>query len=294
MSSNSKNCITCGSQLIKTVKSNFYQYYTCKSCVTSQLVPLPSQAELESMYDKFHLTDEKGGSYDWVEERMKADFPAKLKLVKHYSSNTKLKLLDVGCGKGFFVEACLKHNIEAIGIDISGSGINYAVTNLGIQAEQTDILKFSQRTENKNFFDVITLWATIEHLPNPQEVFDAIYTCLKPGGRFFLDTGLGNDRFEKILPGHSQWFDAPQHLFVYSVEGLKLLLGNAGFNILKIDKNFERNYLRRIIKFVRHFVICFGSFLILRPVLGKTGFAAMQKESKWPMGKLLQVIARKN
>ena len=164
---------------------------------------------------------------------------------------------------------------------------------MGVKAEQIDVVDFSKRLENTNKYDVITLWATIEHLPNPKEVFDSIYTCLKPGGLFFLDTGLGNDKFEKFLPGHSQWFDAPQHLFVYSVDGLKILLEKAGFNILKIDKNFERNYLRRIIKFVRHFVICIGSFIILRPILGKTGFDTMQKESKWPIGKLVQVIAKK-
>ncbi len=143
-----------------------------------------------------------------------------------------LKLLDVGCGKGFFIESCIKNKINAIGIDVSKSGVDYAVNILKVKAEQIDIVNFSKRIDNQNSYDVITLWATIEHLPNPQEVFNAIFTCLKPGGLFFLDTGLGNDRFEKFLSGHSQWFDAPQHLFVYSVEGLKILLGNAGFNIL--------------------------------------------------------------
>ena len=287
-------CLICDGPLVKSVKSNFYQYYTCNSCMTSQLIPFPSQEELEMLYNKFHLSDEEGGSYDWIEERIKADFPKKIELVKEYTNNSTPMLLDVGCGKGFFIESCIKNKISATGIDVSKSGVDYAASVLKVKAEQIDIVNFSKRIEHQNSYDVITLWATIEHLPNPQEVFNAIYACIKPGGLFFMDTGLGNDMFEKFLPGHSQWYDAPQHLFVYSVEGLKLLLGNAGFNILKIDENFERNYLRRIIKFVRHFVICFGSFLILRPVLGKTGFITMQKESKWPIGKLLQITAKKN
>ena len=86
---------------------------------------------------------------------------------------------------------------------------------------------------------------------------------------------------------------APQHLFVYSVEGLEKLLGNAGFDVLIVDKNFERNSLRRIIKFIRHLIICIGSFILLYPILGKTGFNSMQSESKWPIGKLIQVIASK-
>lgn len=294
MINDANKCFICDGLQVKSVKSNFYQYYTCNRCQSSQLIPFPTQEELANLYHKFHLSDEEGGSYDWIEDRIKADFPKKIKLVKEYTNNDSPKLLDVGCGKGFFLEHCIKNKIDATGIDVSKSGVDYAVTKLKVQAEQIDIVNFSKRIENQNNFDVIILWATIEHLPNPQEVFTAIYSCLKPGGLFFLDTGLGNDRFEKFLSGHSQWFDAPQHLFVYSLEGLKKLLSNAGFDILKVDKNFERNYPRRITKFVRHFAICFGSFLILRLVLGKTGFTAMQKESKWPIGKLLQITAKKN
>lgn len=293
MSNTNNKCIICDGPLVKSVKSNFYQYYICNLCKTSQLIQFPSQEELEMLYNKFHLSDEEGGSYDWIEERMKADFQKKIEVIKNFSNSRYISLLDVGCGKGFFVESCIKNKISAIGIDVSKSGVDYAANLLKVKAEQTDIVNFSNRIENQNNYDVITLWATIEHLPNPQEVFNAIYTCLKPGGLFYLDTGLGNDRFEKFLSGHSQWFDAPQHLFVYSVEGLKKLLDNAGFDILTINKNFERNYPRSIIKFLRHVVICLGSFIILRPVLGKTGFTAMQKESKWPIGKLLQITAKK-
>lgn len=287
-------CLICGSKSIKTVKSNFYQYYTCVGCYSSQVIPFPSNSELEKFYNQYHCSEEEGGSYDWIEDRMKADFPIKVKLIKKYLKKSEIKLLDVGCGKGFFVEACVKNKIYAMGIDVSKSGIDFATNKLNVRAEQTDIVSFSKRIENNNQFDVITLWATIEHLSNPKEVIRAIYNCLKPGGLFFMDTGLGSEKFEKFLPGHSQWFDAPQHLFVYSVDGLKILLDNSDFKILKIDKNFERNYLRRIIKFVRHFFICFGSFLILRPIVGKKGFNAMQKESKWPIGKLLHIIAKKN
>ena len=206
MSTVSVNCLICGDELIKTVKSNFSQYYICKNCKTSQLNPFPSSQELSIFYDKYHLASEQGGSYDWVEERMQKDFPSKIELIQKSVRNLQVRLLDVGCGKGFFVAECLKKNIDATGIDISASGIDYAINELKLKAEQTDIYSFSKRSENQNIFDIITLWATIEHLANPSEVFSSINNCLKPGGLFFLDTGLGNDKFEKFLSGHSQWY----------------------------------------------------------------------------------------
>lgn len=290
----SKNeCAICGGNLIQTVNSNSYQYHKCISCATSQLSPLPTENELNSLYIKYHLSDEAGGNYDWIEERMKADFPVKINQIKKIIGKPTFNLLDVGCGKGFFIKFCNDANIDAVGIDVSESGIKYALDKLNVQAFQTDIVKYSEVINNNSKFDAVTLWATIEHLPNPAEVFKAINKCLKPVGYLFIDTGLGNDRFEKFLAGYSQWFDAPQHLFVYSITGLSLLLKQSGFEIKSIDKNFERTFLRRIVKFFRHYFVCVGSFLLLGPILGKTGFETMQKESKWPIGKLIQIIAKK-
>ncbi len=85
-------CLICDGPLVKSVKSNFYQYYICNRCKTSQLIPFPSQEELEMLYNKFHLSDEEGGSYDWIEERIKADFPKKIELVKEYSNNAYSKV----------------------------------------------------------------------------------------------------------------------------------------------------------------------------------------------------------
>lgn len=293
MNINVHTCFICGNRAIEFVKSNFDKYYICSTCKTSQLYHLPSAEELATLYNRFHLNVIEGGSYDWIEERMKADFPVKINLIKKIIGKPTFDLLDVGCGKGYFIKECINRHIDAIGIDVSASGIDYANNKLKVNAYQTDISKFAEQKENQNKYDVVTLWATIEHLPNPREVFSSIFKCLKPGGLFFLDTGLGNDRWEKYLCGYSQWYDAPQHLFVYSIQGLKFLLEKNGFAVARIDKNFERSYLRRMIKYLRHLYICISSFLVLRPVLGTKGFETMKKESKWPVGKLLQIIAKK-
>ena len=272
-------CFICRNDIARRCLSNQFTYYQCSNCFTSQIFPQPTSEILSAYYDSFHVSQEKGGSYDWIEDRMKEDFNKKVELVQDYYKKSNIKLLDVGCGKGFFLEQCIKDKIDAEGIDVSASGIDYAINKVKVKAYQTDISKFAEQKENQNKYDVLTLWATIEHLPNPREVFSSIFKCLKPGGLFFLDTGLGNDKWEKYLCGYSQSYHAPQHLFVYSVKGLSLLLKNAGFQILKIDENFERSYLRRIIKYIRHLYICIGSFLVFVPVLGRKGFEAMKKKS---------------
>ncbi len=141
---------------------------------------------------------------------------------------------------------------------------------------------------------LFTLWATPSNTIIKSVVSLNIDSYLfKKDGIIILDTGFNDDKFEKLLAGHSQWYDALQHLFVYSEKGLKMLLEQSGFKVIRIDRNFERSYLRKLIRFIRHSFLCITSWILLRPVLGKTSYLAMKSESKWPIGKLIQIAARK-
>lgn len=293
MNNNFYKCILCNNAVSEAVKSNNYTYYICSFCKTAQLLPQPSKVELNKYYSMFHLSSNEGGNYDWVEQRMISDFISKVLIIKSFLSKSCQKLLDVGCGKGFFIKEAIAHGFDATGIDISESGINFAKNTLKLNVENISIEEYSKFESNQNKFDIVTLWATIEHVSDPFSLLSSINKCLKKNGYLFLDTGLGNDKIEKFLTGHSQWYDALQHLFVFSETGLKILLNKSGFEIISIDRNFERNKIRKYIRYLRHLYLSFISYLFLRPILGKSGFISMQKESKWPIGKLIQIVAKK-
>jgi len=285
-------CHICGGPCRRDVVFAGYRYWKCTDCFTSQVLPQPSPEQLRSYYDDYHLSDEVGGVYDEVEDRMKADFPTKVRMVLKYAAKENPRLLDVGCGKGFFVKAALNADIRAEGIDLSRSGVEYAVNTLGVKATTGRIQ--DQKVEGwKESFDVVTLWATIEHLPDPQSVVQAMHGCLKPGGVLLCDTGLGHSLWERILPGHSQWYDAPQHLFVFSERGLIRLLETSGFSIVHVDTNFERSLVRRWVRWLRHFLICVVGWACLSPLLGRGGLHYMRQQAKWPLGRLVSIVARK-
>jgi 2-polyprenyl-3-methyl-5-hydroxy-6-metoxy-1,4-benzoquinol methylase len=137
---------------------------------------------------------------------MQADFPDKVRLIQRQCGDpTKLRLLDVGCGKGYFVAEAAKAGFQSAGIDISSSGVAFARNQLNVVAHCADIC---DNTLPAGGFDVATCWATIEHLPYPLDTLKAIFRVLRPGGWLFLDTGLADsDLFERKLIGTSQWFD---------------------------------------------------------------------------------------
>jgi SAM-dependent methyltransferase len=284
-------CRVCGGKCDKDVVQGIYSYWKCTNCFTAQLLPQPNDDKLREYYDLFHLPDDAGGVYDEVEARMQADFPAKVDMALKYGHSEHPRLLDVGCGKGFFIKAAEDRGIRAEGIDVSQSGVTYARDVLGVKAKVGRIEE--QEDVWRDAFDVVTLWATIEHLADPASVLRAIHHCLKPGGTLLCDTGLGHVFSEMFLPGHSQWYDAPQHLFVFSERGLSTLMEASGFRVVRADANFDRTLFRRWIRLCRHTALCFVGFLAISPLLGKRGLIKMRQESKWPIGRLLSVVAQK-
>ncbi len=285
-------CYVCGGACSKDVVHGQFTYWKCSGCFTSQVLPQPSEEELQRYYDSFHLSEMAGGVYDQVEERMKADFSAKVRIVSKHVHVLPPRLLDVGCGKGFFIKAAVDRGIQAEGIDVSRSGVEYAVHTLGVKA-LVGRIEMQDSGDWQEAFDVVTLWATVEHLIDPLSVFRGIHGCLKPGGIVLCDTGLGHVFWERFLPGHSQWYDAPQHMFVFSEKGLMALLRESGFRVIHVDKSFERSLPRRYMRWVRHVALCMLGAIFIAPLLGRRGLLKMKQEAKWPFGRLISIVAQK-
>ena len=72
------------------------------------------------------------------------------------------KVLDIGCGRGEFLEVLKKEGIAAKGIDINPTMVAYC-RKQGLDAEETDALRFLSETET-GVFDGIFCAQVIEHL----------------------------------------------------------------------------------------------------------------------------------
>ncbi|HRJ49239.1 MAG TPA: class I SAM-dependent methyltransferase, partial [Phycisphaerales bacterium] len=139
-------------------------------------------------------------------------------------------------------------------------------------------------------FDVATFWATIEHLPDPVGMLRDIHDMLRPGGVLLLDTGIGDDWLDRLLPGRVQWYAPPQHLFVFSGSGFARSVEQAGFQVVHHDRCFDRSRRRRMIRMVRNGVT--AALLRAASEIGrlKPGPFAF---TRFPLGNLQSIVARK-
>lgn len=96
---------------------------------------------------------------------------------KYFKSRTG-KLLDVGCGRGEYVEIFKKLGFDAHGVDLE------ATIEEAIRADlETEKIPYPN-----NSFDFIMCKSTIEHIRNVYHLMSEMYRVLKPGGKIVITT----------------------------------------------------------------------------------------------------------
>jgi SAM-dependent methyltransferase len=177
-------------------------------------------------------------------------------------------ILDVGCSRGFFLHS-LGNGWQLHGVELSRSAAEYAAQQHGIQVHAGSLFTASFAD---GFFDAVTVFDVMEHLPEPAKLLAEVRRILKPAG--WLVIGTGNcDSLAARLAG-SQWayFAIPDHLSFFGKNSLRRTLAAAGFSRLEFRNlhhgssgNAEwKGWLRAVI---RHRAISiFGTGITRLPV----------------------------
>jgi SAM-dependent methyltransferase len=100
--------------------------------------------------------------------------------------------------------------------------------------EQHDFLQFQQTG-----WDVITLWAVIEHLTDPSAFVQQAYQLLKPGGKLVLMTGDNASACARLQRCFDMWLYPPEHLFYFGKPSLRKLLQQHDFQQVEVRVGFQ-------------------------------------------------------
>lgn len=151
---------------------------------------------------------------------------ARLKTIKRYKP-PPARLLDVGCSFGGFLLTALKEGYEAFGIDISPYVVE-EVKNHPILQQRISLSNVLDYTPPQTF-DIITLIEVIEHLPEPEKVFQKLYDLLNSGGLLIIQTANFDGLQAKLFKEHYHYY-LPGHLYYYSKTNLTRILKTYGFD----------------------------------------------------------------
>jgi SAM-dependent methyltransferase len=214
------SCALCGAaEREHLLDKDGYPIARCRSCGLVQVDVELGRDELEAIYGEDFFTEEEL-FHDYVAQRdIRLESGAKLAGVLA-GLVPGGRLLDVGSAAGFFLEAASRH-YEVTGVEFSPFAADYARKQFGHRVLTGDVTEVDLAGEQ---FDVVTMWATIEHMADPQAAVQAVASLTRPGGLFVLSTGdVTSPLARRDLHGWNLMLP-PYHLFFFSPQTIDLVL----------------------------------------------------------------------
>lgn len=260
--------------------------FRCGDCGTVQSEVLPTSRELSAHYASYSETYTAGMGARRFAREMPKRHAAKLRLVEGFCPRGKL--LDIGVAEGGFLSLAEAAGYEAIGCDYSlRREYPPGVKVVAGMVDEPGGLPFEDA-----HFDVVTLWAVIEHLRQPQVALAEIHRVLRTGGFLFIDTPLVGDSSERLAAARSHWICPPEHIHVLSQKAARLLINEAGFRILYAVPSFERNAWRWWARRLRNVLVGTVAGGLLKAVAGPIWRSARQRRVT-PIGDIQLLAAEK-
>ncbi|MCB1172585.1 MAG: class I SAM-dependent methyltransferase [Leptospiraceae bacterium] len=135
------------------------------------------------------------------------------------------RCLDVGCAAGYFVEYMQSRGWQSEGIELSAHAARFGIEQLQLTIYIDDFLRSA--VLQQGHYDMLSFWASIEHMHSPRRVLERCYELLRPGGRLLLSTCRWG-----LLARHkaARWrfMNVPEHLYFFSLSGIIRLAADCG------------------------------------------------------------------
>lgn len=153
-----------------------------------------------------------------------------------------LRVLDVGCGRGFWSDRFAKSGADVVGIDASSSGIERARHSYpNLDFRQLSITEDMISVIGQEPFDSVVSIEVVEHVYDPRGFARACFNALKPGGTLVLTTpyhGYVKNLAISLVGGWDRHFTAlwdGGHVKFWSRRTLALLLSEVGFEDIRFS-----------------------------------------------------------
>lgn len=159
-------------------------------------------------------------------------------LLRSHGVRPGSRVLDVGAGYGFFLEAAEKAGYEAHGLEVSSHAVEQArrrTRGQVIEGGAEEPFPFPD-----DHFDAIALFDVIEHLKDYPATLASCRRCLKPGGKLFVITLNAHSLARPLLGKKWAWHQDPTHIHMFTARMLREGFTGAGLEVetLITESNF--------------------------------------------------------
>ena len=227
-------CLLCGRRdflPLNTFVLNDRRFHTVR-CIHDGMMwldPQPTEQFYQTLYTTYYHTT---GPDDPLLEQATLNVHSNVEERKHIAQlrvdqieqfSETGRLLEVGFGNGFMLEAAADRGWQVIGLELDQGCVN-RMTDQNIPAYYCTLLEYAGEAEP---FDVIAMYSVIEHVLDPAAYLEKAFSLLKTGGILVLrlpDTEAEGPPASLIA-----------HVYHFNAHTIMVLLRRCGFEVLQID-----------------------------------------------------------
>lgn len=216
----------------------------CKECGFAHVMPLPSDEELQKFYEKDFYDTEKPDYFKSSEEDMEWWMARYTHYYDLLEAHTKgRRLLDIGSGPGYFLDAGAKRGWDVLGFEPSVTAARYS-SERGLMV--VNDMFSAEKATSHGLFDAIMISLVLEHVPDPVQFIEEAKQVLAPGGLLCIIVPNDYNPLQKLLVeyhGYKPWWVVPKHhLNYFSIESLTKLLQSRDFAPVEVETSYPMEF----------------------------------------------------
>jgi 2-polyprenyl-3-methyl-5-hydroxy-6-metoxy-1,4-benzoquinol methylase len=186
--------------------------------------------DIKMQYQNYH----RDTDYQKFEPMFHNIFMKRFNLINRYIK--KGKVLDIGCSIGIFLDIYKENGWETWGVEPSKSAQSAKRKGHRIIKDYFENLPAGRQGQlPKNYFDLVILNHTLEHMDNPTEVLLKVSNILKKKGIVFIDVPNAGGIGAQILGKHWPFLAPEEHKWQFTKDSLEKILVKAGFKVIHFE-----------------------------------------------------------
>lgn len=286
-----KKCNVCSKKQTFYFSYKNYRYYKCNSCGLVTTLPLPTNLIIKEHYARRFLEGNYSLLLEYEKEyqRVYQDFvKVILEILKDDNLKPKnLRVLDIGCFTGGFLQMLKKHGFNITGLELQKEAVEIAKKKFPANVFVADVM--TDKLPGKKY-DIISMLGLIEHVNNPNKLIQKCSKYQDANGMLLIQTPDSSSIPAKILKKYWPPYSPVEHIHLFSQHSLIKLLEQNNYEIIYKSIHVKKLPVSYVFQMLKNFGPEFRR--IFSPIYGVLPLAIRNAILPFYVGEMI-VVARK-